>query len=116
MTRALAEQQPTQSHALAGGAQPCGLQHLIDVMPRAAGQRRLVSSRAHGGVVRVVVMIGCVVDIQGRTRTRTSAILVEYKGNCLRCKFFATRTWPRLRGTLPATAELSPASMLCRLS
>ena len=55
MARALAEQQPAQRHALPGRPQAGRLQHFIDVMPRAAGQRRLMPAPRAAGSHGVVV-------------------------------------------------------------
>src|SRR6267154_4075323 len=55
MPRALAEQEPAKRHALAGRPQPCGLQHFVDVMPRTAGQRRLMSGGTAWRISSVVV-------------------------------------------------------------
>jgi len=54
VTRALAEQQPAQRHALTGRPQAGSLQHFIDIVPRAAGQRRLVSGATGGRIDGII--------------------------------------------------------------
>ena len=68
---ALAEQQPAERHALTGRPQAGRLQHFVDIMPGASGQRRLMT-RAAGGRVNGIVIRGrdLVVHVHFGHRTR----------------------------------------------
>ncbi|GAA0016475.1 hypothetical protein BDS110ZK25_40380 [Bradyrhizobium diazoefficiens] len=56
MASTLAEQEPAQRHALPRRAEPGGLEHFVNVVPRAAGQSRLAAGQEGRGMDVVVVM------------------------------------------------------------
>jgi hypothetical protein len=81
MARALAEQEPAQSHALTRWTQARGLQHFIDIVPRTAGQSRLPSPWAGHAIDGVIIQNRSLVahfHVRHRTRCHTT-IRVEYK-------------------------------------
>ena len=115
----LAEQQPAQRHALPGRPETGRLQHLVDVMPRAAGQGRVMpsapGSRVHGIIVHSRYFV---VHIHSMHPTQ-AIFLLNIKRMPIRCKFFATRTNPscgrnlRRNGNLSSECRFAAQLALC---
>ena len=114
VARALAEQQPAQRHALPGRPQAGGLQHFIDVVPGTAGQRRLAPGSAGAGSMPSSFKVEACRSFPRRApRSLTRAIFSRnIRRKSGRCKFFATRTGPRLSGTRRATRRFTLSGAL----
>ena len=88
-------------------AQSDGLQHLVDVVPRAASQGRVVpsapGSRVHGIIVHSRYFL---VHIHSMHPTQ-AIFLINIKRMPIRCKFFATRTNPSCGRNLLDDGHLS---------
>jgi hypothetical protein len=77
VARTLAEQQPTQRHALPRRTQAGGLQHFVDVVPGAAGQRRLAARQEGCRMVGFVAM-GRVILAHFLDSARVITISLQY--------------------------------------